>query len=61
MIDYLKPSVTLKRYKEVIETYNLKQHITIPSRKGTKIIDHIITNITRAQIGHHKRLAMSNQ
>ena len=44
-IDYLKPSVALKRYKEVIETYNLKQHITIPTRKGTKIIDHIITNL----------------
>ena len=41
-IDYLKPSVALKRYKEVIETYNLKQHVTIPTRKGTKIIDHII-------------------
>ena len=43
-IDYLKPTVALKRYKEVIETYNLKQHITIPTRKGTKIIDHINTN-----------------
>ena len=41
-IDYLKPSVALKRYMEVIETYNLKQHITIPTRKGTKITDHII-------------------
>ena len=41
-IDYLKPSVALKRYKEVIETYNLKQHVTIPTRKVTKIIDHII-------------------
>ena len=41
----MKPSVALKRYKEVIETYNLKQHITIPTRKGTKIIDHIITNL----------------
>ena len=44
MIDYLKPSVTLTRYKEVIETYTLKQHITIPMRKGTKIIDHVTTN-----------------
>ena len=44
-IDYLKTSVALKRYKEVIETYNLKQRITIPTRKGTKIIDHIITNL----------------
>ena len=44
-IDYLKPSVALKRYKEVNETCNLKEHITIPTRKGTKIIDHIITNL----------------
>ena len=44
-IDYLKPSVALKRYKEVIETYKFKQHITIPTCKGTKIIDHIITNL----------------
>ena len=44
-IDYLKTSVALKRYKEVIETYNLKQCITIPTRKGTKINDHIITNL----------------
>ena len=44
-IDYLKPSVALKRYEEVNETYNLKEHITIPTRKGTKIIDHIITNL----------------
>ena len=42
-IDCLKPSVALKRYKEVNETYNLKEHITIPTRKGTKIIDHIIS------------------
>ena len=44
-IDYLKPSVALKRNKEVIETYNLQQHITIPTRKGTKTIDYIITNL----------------
>ena len=36
-IDYLKPSVALKRYKEVIETYSLKQHIAIYHRvKGLK-------------------------
>ena len=44
-IDYLKPLVALKRYKEVIKTYNLKQHITIALCKGTKIIDPIITNL----------------
>ena len=31
--------------KEVIETYNLMQHIAIPTRRGTKIIDHIIINL----------------
>ena len=41
----MKPLVALKRYKEFIETYNLKQPITIPTRKGTKTIDHIITNL----------------
>ena len=41
----MKPSVALKRYKEVIETYNRKQQITIPMRKGAKIVDHIITNL----------------
>ena len=44
-IVYLKPSAALKRYKEVIETYNFKQYITIPTRKGTKIIYHVITNL----------------
>ena len=44
-IDYLKPSIALKRYEEVIETYNFKQDITTPTRKGTNIIDHIITNL----------------
>ena len=44
-IDYLKPSVALKRYKEVTDTYDLRQHITIPTHKGTKIIDRIITNL----------------
>ena len=41
----MKPSVALKRYKEVIETYNLKQYITIPRHRVAKIIDHVITNL----------------
>ena len=49
-IDLLKPSVALKRYKEVVGTYNLKQHITTPTRKGTKIIDHIITNLQEKKL-----------
>ena len=46
----MKPSVAIKRYKEVIETYNVKQHITITTRKGTKIIDHIITNLQKNKL-----------
>ena len=49
-IDYLKPSVALKRYKDIIEIHNLNQHITIPARKGTKIIDHIITNVQEKKL-----------
>ena len=59
-IDYLKPSVALKRSKEVIETYNLKQHITILTRKGTKIIDHIVTNLQENKL-ITKRSAMPNR
>ena len=35
-------SVYISKF-EKIETYNLKQHITISTRKGTKIIYHTIT------------------
>ena len=38
IISYLEPSVALKRYKEVIETYNLKQDIVISTRKGTNTL-----------------------
>ena len=46
-IDCLKPLFALKQYKEVIETYNLKQHITIPTRKNN---DHIITNLLKNKL-----------
>ena len=36
--------------KEVIETYNLMQHIAMPTRRGTKIIDHIITNLQKNKL-----------
>ena len=44
-IDYLKPSVTLKQYRKVTVICSLKDHIILPKRKGTKIIDHIIANL----------------
>ena len=34
-----------KRLQEILENFNLFQHINLLIRKGTKIIDHIITKI----------------
>ena len=42
IIDFNKSSIVFGKYKEVIDTYNLKQHITKPTRRDAKIIDHII-------------------
>ena len=44
-INLNKPSRPQKRYQEILEIYNLVQHINLPTRKGRKVIDHIITNI----------------
>ena len=35
----------LKRYQEILENFNFVQHINLPTRKRSKIIDHIITYI----------------
>ena len=35
-IDYNKPSTVLETYKEVLDTYNLKQHVKKPTRQGVK-------------------------
>ena len=35
-IDYNKPSTVLETYKEVLDTYNLKQHVKKPTRQGIK-------------------------
>ena len=45
-INVNEPSQPQKRYQEILENFNLVQHINLPTRKGNKIIDHIITNIT---------------
>ena len=45
-INVNEPSQPQKRYQEILENFNLVQHINLPTRKGSKIIDHIITNIT---------------
>jgi len=34
-----------KRYKDILNSYNLYQHVTKPTRKGKTLIDHLITNI----------------
>ena len=44
-INVNEPSRPKKRYQEILENFNLDQHINLPTRKGSKIIDHIITNI----------------
>ena len=49
-IDYNKSSAVLKKYKKVINAYNLKQHITNPTRQGAKTIDHIISKLQTERI-----------
>ena len=44
-INVSEPSTPQKRYQEILENFNLVQHNNLPTRKGSKIIDHIITNI----------------
>ena len=40
-----EPSRPQKRYQEILGNFSLLQHINLPTRRGNKIIDHIITNI----------------
>ena len=44
-INVNEPSRHQKRYQEILENFSLLQHTNLPTRKGTKIIDHIIPNI----------------
>ena len=44
-INVSEPSTPQKRYQEILENFNLVQQNNLPTRKGSKIIDHIITNI----------------
>ena len=46
-INVNQPSRLQKWDQEILENFNLAQHINLPTRKGTKIIDHIITNIPK--------------
>ena len=49
-IDYNKPSTVLETYKEVLDTYNLKQHVKKPTRQGVKTIDHIVSNLETEKV-----------
>ena len=40
----------LEPYKEILDTYNLKQHIKKPTRQGVKTIDQIVSNLKIEQV-----------
>ena len=51
-IGLLGSTETGKRYIEVLETYDLINHITKATWTGKKLIDHIISNIPTSKIPH---------
>ena len=51
-IDLLASTEIQKRYIEVLETYDLNNHISKATRIGKKLIDHIISNIPANKILH---------
>ena len=47
-IDLLKTNYKVaKEYQEVLDRLGLCQHITKPTRKGSSLIDHVITNLPK--------------
>ena len=44
-IDLLKSTQVRDTYLNILESFNLTQHITKPTRKAKTLIDHIITNV----------------
>ena len=36
----------VEKYKNTLETFNLTHHILLPTRKGKKLKDHLISNST---------------
>ena len=42
-INFLKESPTVTQYKDILQSYNLTQYISKPTRKGKLVIDDIIT------------------
>ena len=51
-IDLLSGSTTRNMYKQKLHTHQLTCHITKPTRKGKKLIDHISSNISKNKILH---------
>ena len=51
-IDLLSSSTTRNMYEQMLHTYQLSCHITEPTRKRKKLIDHISSNISRNKILH---------
>ena len=40
-----KQKESTKRYKNILHSFNLHQHITKPTKKGKSLIDHICSNV----------------
>ena len=51
-IDLLSSSATRDMYEQMLHTYQLSCHITKPTCKGKKLIDHISSNICKNKILH---------
>ena len=52
-IDLLNGSKELqRRYKDILHSFSLRQHITSPTRKSKTLIDHVIS-IIRDRVIHH--------
>ena len=51
-VDLLSSSTTRDMYEQMLHTYQLSCHITKPTRKGKKLIDHISSNMCKNKILH---------
>ena len=43
-------STVLETWKEILDTYNLKQYAKKPTRQGVKTIDQIVSNLKTEQV-----------
>ena len=52
-IDLLNGSKELQRwYKDILQSFSLRQHITSPTRKSKTLIDHVISTVPDRVIHH---------